>query len=282
LQFLERVKHMCIIAVKPAGIGLPDYEKIENMFFANPDGAGLMYTENGSVCIKKGFMTLSDLDDGLRHLEKQVNIKNTPIILHFRFSTGGGILPENTHPFPVVGDIYDLKKRQISCLLGMAHNGIIPGIKPRKGISDTMEYITSELAYIYQSNPCFYKEKDGKEFLLKRTNSKLAFLDKNGNIETVGHFIADGGVLYSNDSYKSYNYSTKDLMWLNSADHLIVDKDNKILDAADYYLIDGDGSVYEYDFYLKCALKIVDAFAITLDGKEATFVPSKTICKKIY
>ena len=49
---------MCIIAVKPAGIKMPERDQIEIMWHNNPDGAGIMYSLNGKVYIEKGFMSL--------------------------------------------------------------------------------------------------------------------------------------------------------------------------------------------------------------------------------
>lgn len=46
---------MCIIAVKPAGIKMPERDQIEIMWHNNPDGAGIMYSLNGKVYIEKGL-----------------------------------------------------------------------------------------------------------------------------------------------------------------------------------------------------------------------------------
>ena len=47
---------MCIIAIKPKNIDLPNKEYLENCFINNDDGAGFMYTKNNKVYIYKGYM----------------------------------------------------------------------------------------------------------------------------------------------------------------------------------------------------------------------------------
>ena len=85
-------------------------------------------------------------------------------------------------------------------------------------------------------NPYFYKETAGKELILNATQSKWAFMDGDGSIETIGEYIEDDGILYSNDSYLPYiNYQKWNvwdnyyydlqpkklvkLMWLSSLEH---------------------------------------------------------------
>ena len=62
---------MCIIAAKPAGVKMPDHETLENMWYGNPDGAGLMYAKDGKVIIRKGFMKYVDLLAALEEIGAQ-------------------------------------------------------------------------------------------------------------------------------------------------------------------------------------------------------------------
>ena len=48
---------MCIILSCAAGVR-PATSTIEECFYMNPDGAGLMYPDGGLVQIRKGFMDL--------------------------------------------------------------------------------------------------------------------------------------------------------------------------------------------------------------------------------
>lgn len=196
---------MCIIAAKPKGIAMPDRETIRNMWCNNPDGAGIMYAQNGKVCIDKGHMKLKDFLAALDRIEKSTDLTNTGVVMHFRIATHGGVNAENTHPFPITDCVGKLKKPKQTVPLGVAHNGII-NVIPRKGISDTMEYIAGQLAPLARAVPNFYRNPDLLTMIKNATESKLAFLNGKGEIVTVGIFNEEDGISYSNYSY-SYNRS---------------------------------------------------------------------------
>lgn len=196
---------MCIIAAKPAGIPMPNRDTIRTMWDGNSDGAGLMYIENGRVHIEKGFMKYKKFAKALDRLERKLDLTQTPVVMHFRITTHGGTKPENTHPFPITDSISALKKLDSHTDIGVAHNGIIH-IVPRAGISDTMEYIASQLAPLKRALPRFYENKNAMQLVKNAIESKMAFLTKEGKIYTVGDFIEDGGILYSNNSYKALRF----------------------------------------------------------------------------
>ena len=264
---------MCIIAIKPAGITMPATTTIENMWYNNRDGAGFMYAANGTVHIEKGFMSLKAFKAALNRLEKTIDIVNTPIILHFRITTHGGTSPGNTHPFPVTEKLPLLQMTKARTSLAVAHNGIID-IKPsKKDVSDTMEYILTQLAPLYQLKKDFYRQPAGKKLVYNAIKSKMVFLDSAGRIETVGDFITgEDGILYSNASYKArtvyYNWDIwedyslqwyesehgKYLSWLTEEDGYILSNGNLI--SADYYLTDKEGNLYQYDIETDTAIPI--------------------------
>lgn len=263
---------MCIIAIKPAGIPMPAEATIQNMWHNNPDGAGFMYASNGTVHIEKGFMKLKSLKVALKQLEKKVDVLNTPVILHFRITTHGGTSPSNTHPFPVSEKLPLLQMKKSKAPLAIAHNGIID-IKPsQKDISDTMEYVITQLAPLYQLKKDFYKHEAGKKLIYNAIKSKMAIMDGNGYITTIGDFFEADGILYSNTSYKartSYykwdfweKYSLrwygseegKYLSWLTEDDGYILV--NGSLESADYYLVDKQGNLYQYDIESDSAIPI--------------------------
>lgn len=204
---------MCIIAAKPVGVDMPSDEIIENMWYGNSDGAGFMWAENGGVHIRKGFMKFADFDKALSEWLATHDPLKTALVMHFRITTHGGTKPENCHPFPVSDSIGMLTKSESKCRVGVAHNGIIP-ITPRKGISDTMEYIITQLAPLARAVPDFYKSKDLCKMISNATGSRLAFLNGRGEIYTIGDFIDDNGIKYSNTSYKWG--SLRDVAWSHS------------------------------------------------------------------
>ena len=264
---------MCIIAIKPAGVKLPATETIENMWYSNSDGAGLMYAAGGTVHIQKGFMSLKDFKAALKRLERSINLTDVPMVLHFRITTHGGTSAGNTHPFPVTEKLPLLQMTKSKATLAVAHNGIID-IKPsKKDISDTMEYIISQLAPLYQLKKDFYKQPAGKKLVYNAIKSKMAFLDGTGRIETIGDFIAgNDGLMYSNSSYKARtiyynwdiweNYSIrwyesehgKYLSWLTEEDGYIL-ADGTIL-SADCHLVDEQGNLYKYDMETDMAIPV--------------------------
>lgn len=193
---------MCIICAKPAKLPMPPHETMERMWWSNPDGAGFMYAVNGRVIIEKGFMTLSALETRIAAIAEKTDLTAVPVVLHFRIGTAGGNIPENTHPFPITDSIPALRKLRMEAPVGVVHNGIIAVTPRRKDISDTMEYIASQLAPLNRAVPEFYQNKNLMLMVKNAISSKMAFLTKKGEIFTIGEFTNDGGLLYSNSSYK--------------------------------------------------------------------------------
>ena len=286
---------MCIIAAKPAGVAMPSRDTIRTMWDGNRDGAGLMYLDGGKVTIEKGFMTYKSFAKKLDQLEKRLDLTRTPVVMHFRITTHGGTKPENCHPFPITDSIGALKKLTSRTDVGVAHNGIIH-IIPRSGISDTMEYIASQLAPLKRALPRFYENKNAMLLVKNAIDSKMAFLTKEGKIYTVGDFVTDKGVLYSNRSYikSSLRYrdlgswncyadfeddwgdfqgigydDVKCLMWLDETDYL-KSEDGSLIEGLDF-LIDESGKVYEYDYNSDAAFLVEGMTAYTEAGTPKHF-----------
>ena len=256
---------MCVICAKPAGIEMPKDEYIEHMWFRNPDGAGLMYVVDGRVHIEKGFMEFDDFIEKLFQLEDMYDMAKLPVVMHFRITK-----PENCHPFPISESVGMLSKLSQTAEIGVAHNGIID-ITPRKGISDTMEYIISQLYPLSRACPKFYENKWLMQMVSNAIESKMAFLTSTGEIYTIGAFQKEDGILYSNNSYKcpgyykdfNYNksglalpdgweaydrsasYYYRDLMWLDDGQYVKA-PNGEVIDGD--YAIDSYGSVYCYSY----------------------------------
>ena len=194
---------MCIIAIKPPHHKMIDESIIETMFQNNPDGSGYMYSYNNKVHIEKGFMTLKELLNSLDNLKKKVNIEEIPLILHFRISTSGKVDGATCHPFPVTSDLNALRKTHVITNLGMAHNGIICDFEEKKSIySDTQLFVNKCVSYLYDIHPKFLHDDRTKNLLEPIINgSRLAFLDRHGNIYRYGEWCEDDGIFYSNEGY---------------------------------------------------------------------------------
>ena len=287
---------MCIIAAKAKGVAMPDDQTIENMWYGNSDGAGFMYAENGKVYIRKGFMEYSQFRKALDELAATHDMTQLPLVMHFRITTHGGTRPANCHPFPITDSVGVLSKLETKCRVGVAHNGVID-ITPRKGISDTMEYIASQLAPLSRAVPEFYKNKHLIEMIYNATGSRLAFLTRDGSIYTVGDFIEDGGMLYSNTSYRysrswrDFNYSWlksdissreyescmddidgsytyKTIMWVTDGFLAGVDSDSM---ADEMFAVDPANNVYVYDYDKDALVLMPGASAWSCNGTTIRF-----------
>lgn len=188
---------MCVIAIKPSGVKMPDSALIRQMWERNPDGAGVMYAHAGIVHIDKGYMTQDAYSKHLKNLAKKLDLTQTTVVMHFRITTHGGTKPENCHPFPLSGKIADLQRLHTTARIGVAHNGIIP-IQPRQGVSDTMEYIATQLAPLYAMKHDFYRDSNALELIRNAIHSKMVFLTGGGKFTLVGDFTERGGIWYSN------------------------------------------------------------------------------------
>lgn len=246
---------MCIICAKKKGVAMPSWSTIENMWYGNRDGAGLMWEENGIVHITKGYMSYESFKRELNELGERLDLTETPLVMHFRITTHGGTKPENCHPFPITEQIGLMQKLRCNTDIGIAHNGIL-SFTPRKGISDTMEYIAMQLSIIKKINRKFLADEHLMQLIRNATEgSRLCFLDKKGEIHTTGDFIEENGILYSNGSYKhSIFYSglketkTKMLCHIEDADMYVEDEDGRRVTSstADFY-IDYRNDVYAYN-----------------------------------
>ena len=198
---------MCIIAVSKRGIRQPTLQQLQKMFNNNPDGAGYMFARDGKVAIHKGFMTWEDFK---RAVMAEKFTEADPVVYHFRISTQAGIKPTMTHPFPLTDNIKLCEKLDVlSCPVGIAHNGIIHLTTDHKQtrFSDTALFIAEYMTKLIR-HPSDMHDESIREMIYALTNSKWALLEgKTGEIETVGAFINHKGLLFSNTSYKTADWT---------------------------------------------------------------------------
>lgn len=190
---------MCIICVSKSGVAQPTEKTIRTMFRNNPHGAGYMYARNGIVTIHKGFM---DVESYLDALKSEQFTSEDSVVYHFRISTQAGVTPEMTHPFPLTRQKPLTRKLDLACGCGIAHNGIIRITTDpnNKRYSDTAIFITDFLADIIHK-PSDLRNQNKLDYIYMLARSKFAIMDKGGYIATVGDFIEEDGLLYSNTSY---------------------------------------------------------------------------------
>lgn len=191
---------MCIIAIKPKGIEPPTDDVLHECFVNNADGAGFMWADEGKVHIHKGFKKFKSLKKALKH---RAFTADDTVVYHCRISTGGGVTPGNTHPFPLSKDIKDLKSLTLTTDVGFAHNGIIKLTPSQADLSDTQEFIKTIL-YMEEVKKGL---KEGNETTFKILDSlggfsKFCVLTPK-EVHKIGlGWVEEGGLLFSNKSYK--------------------------------------------------------------------------------
>lgn len=208
---------MCVIFAKPAGIEMPNDQLIKDMWEGNSDGAGFAYTIGERVFIEKGFLTLKEFENALAGMEKRVkrdyelDLKDIPVMGHFRIGTHGPNSPQLTHPFPVAAKTKYLEALDIETDVAMAHNGIINSVNPAKTMSDTTAYIQNILVPLKYANRKFYEHPHYKTLMENTINgSRLVFLDKRSQFQFVGDWKVSEkapGVWFSNLNHENtWNY----------------------------------------------------------------------------
>ncbi len=241
---------MCIIAIKDRGVEFPTWDTINRMWHSNPDGAGFMFPTKNGVQICKGFMTLDDFKKGTDAVGRVINLKNTPLIMHFRIGTHGVKRnPANTHPFPVSSDREILKKLNCVTDVGFAHNGMISGVDTDPDISDTMMYSVQVLSELMSTNKNFFTDKHLMNVIENTIDgSRMVFMDKSGGIYKVGTWIEDKetGMVYSNSGYKPYDLYD-DLWYYKGFSHLGAKHKN-----SDYDMKDKAGNCYKQLHSMDC------------------------------
>lgn len=197
---------MCIICASRAGVHQPDDQTIIRMFNANPHGAGYMVARNGRVEISKGFMSPQEF---LHAVHYEHFTADDPVVYHFRIATQAGITPAMTHPFPLTSSLEDCKMLDVACHVGVAHNGIIrlTSNPTDREYSDTAHFIAEFLAYLVRT-PDDLRDPGVLDAIERLTgDSKWAIMDGSGYIATAGHFVEDGGLLFSNNSFRPRTFS---------------------------------------------------------------------------
>lgn len=187
---------MCVIAIKPHNVPLDDaaMNRLKNCWDVNPDGAGIMYRDQGKVAIYKGYMTWRRFKRAIR----RHNLRNRgTVVFHFRIATHGAVIPQMCHPFPASSRLDDLLATGIRASMGIAHNGIITSVPKHEYLSDTQVYIQQRLMQIPKRDRLDDMATTGSKFVVMTPTS----------LTTVGKFEEEAGWFYSNDSFDGWTWN---------------------------------------------------------------------------
>ena len=158
---------MCIIIAKEKGKKLPSETVLKKCWKANPEGGGFMFNSNKKVIIEKGFMKFNDFYNRLIECDLHHNLKKSTLIIHFRVATSGLVDNGNCHPYPITNNINLLRKTEIECEIGVAHNGVIREYNGKDNIlNDTQMFIIEVIDdLIANTKKEYYKSKTFKKIL---------------------------------------------------------------------------------------------------------------------
>lgn len=201
-------------------------ENFDESYKCNRDGFGMAWRESGKIAYMKGYMTVEEAWKAYTDFTKA---KIFPHVIHFRLGTP--TLNLLTHPFEITHNS-DLKLQNLTENNVLFHNGVVGGWKDRMWETFTLrgsipdgKLIDTRVIAILMS---YYGDKvfefiDGKWII---------FGPKR--LTTIGDFVDDDGILYSNTSYKvvRHNYSSN-----NRQGNLITHYDNNDTIQIDEFVI---------------------------------------------
>jgi len=203
---------MCLLAV--ASKRKMTKEEFNNAWGSNPDGVGIGWYDGTKSHFVKGLMKQKKAWD---YYDKEVNV--FPHVIHFRYSSSGGISPDLTHPFIIGKTSHEPTQEYNGTRDMLFHNGVIHDwmnlltilalnkIKVNKPYNDTM--VLAVLLGFYKLAGYTYED------FLGDIAGKFVILRKDG-LEMYGDFVDEKGISFSNTTYKTshyYNYNYDKDYW---------------------------------------------------------------------
>lgn len=216
---------MCVIIVKPKGETI-DTLTLMDAFWYNDDGGGLAWAEDGKLHMKKGFMDFESFNE----FWSTRDWTDIPTLIHFRIKTHGEKNKKNTHPFWIHNKD-----------LVFAHNGILP-IHSTKNKSDTIMFNN----LVLRTLPENFLNYQGIRIMLEDfcyQNSKLAFLDSNGEFTIIGEGKGEwkNGCWFSNLQHEYVRHTARGgSLWGTDDDYIDTDGSWVTSGRDDYRNVNGD------------------------------------------
>ena len=194
---------MCVIVYKPAGCQVPGTDILRACWAANRDGAGMMLPHAGRVRIRKGFMDWDAFAVALEEEAASHDLEALPLALHFRIATHGAVKPGCCHPFPVCGSASQMRVTEQEAAIGFMHNGVLSGLPTTDAVSDSMSFAKRVLSPLDRLSGDLLGDADMRKVIGASTQgSRFLLMDGAGDVRTFGRWIADDGVMFSNDNWR--------------------------------------------------------------------------------
>lgn len=169
---------MCLLVTQKSTSPVLSNEWLMDFYSTNSDGAGVMYSKDGSLIIEKTLPKTAQ--DFIEFYHSHIKGKNCAF--HLRMKTHGHIDLENCHPYEV------LNTQDHGMDLWLMHNGILStGNKADITKSDTWHYIRDYLRPMLIENPEFAFHPSFSDIVGKHIGSsnKFVLMDNQGRIATI-------------------------------------------------------------------------------------------------
>lgn len=184
---------MCLLIAQVIGADPVSDARLRQGWKANKDGAGYAFVADGKLVVCRPFFKFKPFLAAYKAHHAKYG-QSSPFLVHFRFTTHGGVSASNTHPFTLAGG-----------KVALGHNGMMHEFEsPHKDESDTAFFCRSVLAHRDAEQLMSPKFNKWLEVLIGDSN-KLVLIDDTCALsivnEEAGHWDSD--TWYSNNSYMS-------------------------------------------------------------------------------
>lgn len=197
---------MCVIVYKPAGCPMPSMQTLKSCWTTNPDGAGMMLPAGDAVRIRKGFMEWDAFSEALSQEAMSADLDALPVALHFRIATHGAVKPGCCHPFPVCASASQMRVTEQSAQVGFMHNGVLSGLPTTDAVSDSMSFAKRVLSPLERMSGDLLSNDAAGIVGASTQGSRFLLMDGAGCVRTFGRWVAEDGVLFSNDNFRRRTY----------------------------------------------------------------------------
>ena len=192
---------MCILAIASAGVAFPR-DTLNDMFRANPDGAGWAYAKDGKIYYAKGYTSANKFIKAIQKLPTDVER-----MIHCRIATHGGISKGLTHPFPLTGSYGEMERLSGTLSRGyvLAHNGVLSNFTTIANHSDTEELVKA----LYNTK-CDIMREDMRPLInAVVSGSRVAILNTDGKINRYGTGWTQCEGLWVSNTYYKHSRASK-------------------------------------------------------------------------
>ena len=181
---------MCLIIVQPIGDAPLAGALLQRAWNVNPDGAGYMFSDAGTLVIRKPFYSISKLLASYR-TDFAAHGGEMPFVMHLRLASHGDRGPANVHPH-----LLDHGRA------GLVHNGILAVSGECCDESDTAVWCRTILAM--RSARQLVSPQFGRLLQSMVGRNKIVLMDGRGKVSIVNEGLGlwEGGRWFSGTSFR--------------------------------------------------------------------------------